>query len=79
MLPLAFAASGLILLAAGSGAARVAGAVLVAIYFAPLVVSALLAAVRFRSPAIGLLFMPAAVATQAAYVVGFLRGLTRSR
>jgi glycosyltransferase involved in cell wall biosynthesis len=78
LLPLACAVSGLILLAAGSDAARVAGAVLVAIYFAPLVVSGLLAAVRFRSPAIGVLFIPSAIATQAAYVVGFVRGLTRS-
>jgi hypothetical protein len=78
LLPLACAASGLILLAAGSGAARVAGAVLVAIYFAPLVVSAVLAAARFRSPPIGLLFIPSAIATQAAYVMGFVRGLARS-
>jgi glycosyltransferase involved in cell wall biosynthesis len=78
LLPPVCAATGLILLAAGSGTARVAGAVLVAIYFALLVASALLAALRFRSLPIGLLFVPAAITSQAAYVVGFLRGLTRS-
>ena len=70
LVPLACAVSGIVLLAVGSGGTRVAGAVLIAASLAPLVVSALLAAVRFRSPAIGLLFLPSSIATQAAYVVG---------
>jgi hypothetical protein len=33
--------------------------------------------VRFRSPRVGVLAAPALVATQAAYVAGFVRGLLR--
>jgi glycosyltransferase involved in cell wall biosynthesis len=79
LLPLAAALLGVGLLAAGNGAVRTTGLALVAVYLVLLLVSALLAAVRFRSVATGLLALPALVSTQAAYVGGFLFGLVKSR
>jgi hypothetical protein len=48
-------------------------------YAACVVGSAVLAATRFRSLRAGLLVAPALVATQAVYVVGFVRGFLRPR
>jgi glycosyltransferase involved in cell wall biosynthesis len=77
LLPLLSAVAGLVLVAAGSGAARVVGAVLVAAYAVALLGSSALAAVRFHSVAVGLLAAPALIATQVVYVLGFLRGVAR--
>jgi glycosyltransferase involved in cell wall biosynthesis len=75
LLPALCAVAGIVLLATKSDL----GLVLVAVYLGVLCVSALLAAVRFRSAASGLLTAPALAATQAAYVVGFVQGLVRGR
>jgi hypothetical protein len=70
---------GIVLLAVGGGA-RAAGIALVLAYVAALVLSGLHAAVRFRSLLVGAAEPFAVVATQAVYLVGFVRGLTaRSR
>ena len=66
--------AGAILLVPG-GAWRTAGLVLLLGYAAALVLSGLHAAFRFRSLAVGLLEPPAVVASQGAYLAGFLRGL----
>jgi hypothetical protein len=52
---------------------------LVAAYGAVIVTSAGFAAVRFGTVAVGVLAAPGLVATQLAYVIGFLRGLLRGR
>jgi hypothetical protein len=75
LLPALCAVAGIVLLATKSDL----GLVLIAVYLGVLCVSALLAAVRFRSAASGLLTAPALAATQAAYVVGFVQGLVRGR
>jgi glycosyltransferase involved in cell wall biosynthesis len=75
LLPAACAATGVILL----GVAPTVGLVLIALYAAALAGSGVLAAVRFRSIATGALTVPALAATQAAYVLGFVRGLVRGR
>jgi hypothetical protein len=75
LLPALCAVAGIVLLATKSDL----GLVLVAVYLGVLCASALLAAVRFRSAASGLLTAPALAATQAAYVVGFVQGLVRGR
>ena len=75
LLPTAAALAGLVLVVVSRGAARDTGAGLVAAYLLTVLVSALLAAARFRSFAVGALVIPALVATQAAYVAGFVRGL----
>ncbi len=72
--PTAAAIVGVALLIAG-GAVRTAGLVLVLVYAAALVASGIHAAVRFRSLVVGALEPPAVVASQAAYLAGFLRGL----
>ena len=74
--PAAVAVCGLVLLATGSVEV---GLALVAAYGAAVIASTLLAALRFRSLRVGLLAAPAFVATHAAYVAGFVRGLTRRR
>jgi glycosyltransferase involved in cell wall biosynthesis len=70
--PAAAALAGAALLIAG---VRTAGLVLVLAYVAALLASGIHAAVRFRSLAVGGLEPPAVVASQAAYLLGFLRGL----
>ena len=79
LVPAASALLGVVLLSAGSGTTRGVGVGLVAAYAAVLVASTVLAALRFRSVRVGLLALPALVATQATYVVGFLRGLAAGR
>jgi glycosyltransferase involved in cell wall biosynthesis len=79
LLPAACAVAGLLLLVFGSAPLVTAGIVLVALYGGAVAGSALLAAVRFRSPAVGLLAAPALLLTQAVYVAGFLRGLVARR
>jgi hypothetical protein len=79
LLPIAAALVGVGLLVVGHGLVRITGLALVAVYVVLLLLSALLAAVRFRSLTTGLLALPALVATQAAYIGGFLVGLVKSR
>lgn len=79
LLPAACAVVGGVLAAAGSGAARDVGIGLLAGYGLAILTSALLGGVRFRSPLVGVLAAPALVATQAAYVGGFVQGLFRRR
>ncbi len=76
--PLLAAVVGAALFLVGGGPETV-GLVLVAIYAALLLASGLHAAVRFRSLAVGVLEPPAVLATQAAYLYGFVRGLTERR
>jgi glycosyltransferase involved in cell wall biosynthesis len=76
--PTVAAAVGAVLLVAGVHLGTV-GAVLVLAYAAALAVSGLHASLRFRSLTVGLLQPPAVVASQAAYMVGFVRGLARGR
>jgi hypothetical protein len=52
------------------------GLVLVLAYAAALALSGIHAALRFRSLAVGVLEPPAVIGSQAAYLVGFLRGVT---
>jgi glycosyltransferase involved in cell wall biosynthesis len=78
-LPAACAVLGIALVLGASGIAWQIGLGLVSAYAALVVLSALLSAVRFRSASTGLLSVPALVATQAAYVAGFLRGLVGGR
>jgi glycosyltransferase involved in cell wall biosynthesis len=78
LLPLAAAVVGVVLLLIG-GSVRTAGLVLVLGLGAALVASGLHAAVRFASPAVGLLEPPSVVATHAAYIAGFLRGLASGK
>jgi hypothetical protein len=77
--PAAVAVTGLVLVATSSGAARAVGIACIAAYGAAVLVSASLAALRFRSARVGLLAVPAFIATQATYVVGFLRGVIGGR
>ncbi|MDX6370751.1 MAG: hypothetical protein QOG93_2253, partial [Gaiellaceae bacterium] len=79
LLPAACALVGTGLALAGSGVTRDVGIGLLAGYGALILSSALLAAVRFRSPTVGLLAAPALIATHAAYVGGFVQGLLRLR
>jgi len=76
--PTMAAVVGAVLLVAGVHLGTV-GAALVLAYAAALAASGLHASLRFRSFAVGLLQPPAVVASQAAYMVGFVRGLTRGR
>ena len=78
-LPAASAVLGVALVLGASGTARDIGLGLVSAYAALVMLSALLSAVRFRSVLTGLLSVPALVATQAAYVAGFVQGLVRGR
>jgi hypothetical protein len=77
--PAVCATLGISLFASSSGDVRRTGIALIAAYGAAVASSTLLAAVRFRSARVGLLAAPALVATQAAYVVGFLEGFAGSR
>jgi glycosyl transferase family 2 len=77
LVPAALAALGIALIVFGSGDTRRVGMGLVAAYGAAVAAAAVLAALRFRSTRVGLIAAPALVATQAAYVAGFLHGLTR--
>jgi glycosyltransferase involved in cell wall biosynthesis len=79
LLPAACAAAGLALLLSGAGDAWRVGAVLVAAYGAVIGGSGALAALRFRSVRVGVLATLTLVATQAAYVAGFLYGIVRGR
>src|SRR5439155_9555689 len=74
LIPAACALAGVVLVAVGAGATRTGGIALVAAYGAAVVASAVLAALRFRSARVGLLAAPTLVATQGAYVAGFLHG-----
>jgi glycosyltransferase involved in cell wall biosynthesis len=65
-------------LLATSGTFQTVGAILVLAYGAALLLSGVHAAVRFRSFAVGALEPIAVVASQAAYLVGFVRGLSSS-
>jgi hypothetical protein len=67
------------LLAFGSGDVRRAGVGLVAAYGAAILASAALAALRFRSLSVGVLAVPALLATQLTYVVGFVHGFARAK
>ena len=75
--PLVAALLGLVLLAF-DGIPRTVGLVLVLAYIAALLLSGLHAAVRFRSVVVGVLEPPAVVLTHAAYLAGFVVGLTSS-
>lgn len=79
LVPAACAVVGASLLAFGSADARRVGVGLVAGYGAAVAGSTALAGLRFRSGRVAMLAAPALVATQAAYVAGFLRGLVASR
>jgi hypothetical protein len=79
LLPVASAGVGVVLLASGSSRARDAGVALLVAYGVVVAGSATLGAVRFHSLRVGLLAAPALVATQAAYVAGFVRGLVGGR
>jgi glycosyltransferase involved in cell wall biosynthesis len=79
LLPVGSAGLGVALLAFGSSRGRDAGIALLAVYGAAVTGSATLGALRFHSLQVGLLAAPALVATQAAYIVGFLRGLAGGR
>jgi glycosyltransferase involved in cell wall biosynthesis len=79
LLPTACALVGVVLAGVGSGVTRAVGIGLLAGYGTLIVTSAFLAAVRFRSVAVGALAAPALTATHAAYVVGFIQGLFRRR
>jgi len=72
--PFAGALAGVLLLLAGERARR-AGSVLVLAYAGTLAFSGLHAALRFRSLTVALLHPPAVIATHAAYLYGFVRGL----
>jgi glycosyltransferase involved in cell wall biosynthesis len=75
LVPAAAAVVGILLLGLGGGDTRRVGVGLVSAYGGAVAVSAAFAALRFRSLRVGLLAAPAFVATQAAYVVGFFRGI----
>jgi glycosyltransferase involved in cell wall biosynthesis len=78
LLPVACAAIGLLLLALAPAGSRPVALALVVAYLVVVAGSTALAAVRFRSARVGMLVAPALVATQGAYVAGFLRGLFTS-
>jgi glycosyltransferase involved in cell wall biosynthesis len=75
--PAAVAVGGLVLIGTGSAGVRDVGFGLVAAYAAAVLVSTMLAALRFRSARVGLLAAPIFVATHAAYVAGFAHGFVR--
>jgi glycosyltransferase involved in cell wall biosynthesis len=79
LVPAGCALVGAALAVVGPRDARHAGMLLLGGYAAVVVSSAGLAAARFRSARVGALAAPALVATQAAYVTGFLSGLVRGR
>jgi len=77
--PVGCAVAGILLILATKGAARGVGVALIALYGVLVGASAGLGAARFRSLRVGLLAVPALVATQAAYIGGFVHGLARGR
>jgi hypothetical protein len=77
LFPAGCAVAGAVLAGAGTGDARRVGVLLVGGYGALVAGSAFLSALRFRSAAVGALAGPGLVATQAAYMAGFVRGLVR--
>jgi threonine/homoserine efflux transporter RhtA len=79
LLPATAATCGLVLVARGSTPAREVGVVLLVACGTAVAGSAALAALRFRSLPVGLLAAPGLVATQAAYLGGFLHGVARGR
>jgi hypothetical protein len=79
LLPVGSAGLGVALVAFGSSRGRDAGIALLAGYGVAVTGSATLGALRFQSFQVGLLAAPALVATQAAYIAGFLRGLAGGR
>ena len=79
LVPAGGALAGLLLASVGPRDARTTGIALVAAYAVAVSASAGLAIARFRSLEVGALAAPALVATQAAYVAGFVRGLVRKR
>jgi glycosyltransferase involved in cell wall biosynthesis len=79
LLPAGCALIGIALAVAARGVVRDIGLGLFVGYLAVIVTSVLLAAVRFRSFGVGGLALPALVATQVAYVAGFVQGLLRRR
>jgi glycosyltransferase involved in cell wall biosynthesis len=79
LVPAACAFLGALLTSVGPRDARQTGAFLVGAYGAVVVGSAGLASFRFRSLRVGALAVPGLVATQAAYVAGFVHGLVRPR
>jgi glycosyltransferase involved in cell wall biosynthesis len=74
--PAAAALAGGALLLIG-GAAQSAGVVLLVAYVGAMAASGIHAAARFRSFAVGLLEPPAVMASQVAYIFGFIRGVAR--
>jgi glycosyltransferase involved in cell wall biosynthesis len=74
--PAVAAIVGVVLLVAG-GTLQKIGLVLILAYVAALCLSGMHAALRFRSLAVGVLEPPAVIGSQAAYLVGFLRGVTK--
>jgi glycosyltransferase involved in cell wall biosynthesis len=79
LVPAACAVVGTVLVATGSGVAAASGVALVTAYGIVVLGAAALAALRFRSLAVGALTAPGLVLTQAAYVAGFLRGVLAHR
>lgn len=77
--PAACALVGVLLLGVSSGTERELGVGLVAGYVLVVATSTALAALRFHSLRVGLLAAPALIATQAAYVAGFARGIATRR
>jgi hypothetical protein len=77
--PAACALAGIVLLVLGGGVLFELGVGFVAAYGVVLAASTGLAALRFRSLRVGLLAAPALIATQAAYVAGFARGIATRR
>jgi hypothetical protein len=78
LVPAGCALVGVVLLAFGSREIRSFGALLVVAYGAVVTGSAILAAARFRSSAVGALAAPGLMWTQGAYVAGVVRGLAPS-
>jgi glycosyltransferase involved in cell wall biosynthesis len=76
--PAAAGLAGVALLFTG-GIGHAVGLALVLAYASTLLASGLHAALRFHSPLVGVLEPFALIATQVAYVAGFVRGLMRSR
>jgi glycosyltransferase involved in cell wall biosynthesis len=79
LVPAAGALAGLVLVAFGPRPLRAAGTILVGGYGAVVLGSAGLSAARFRSLPVGALAVPGLLATQSAYVAGFVRGLVSRR
>lgn len=79
LVPTAGALAGLLLASLGPREVRTTGVALVAVYGVAVAASAGFATARYRSLEVGALTAPALVATQGAYVAGFVRGLVRRR